>query len=318
MPLTVYEQASFFRRWHSLLHGGLSNFEIMKLMTDKPAIPSLKPVANSLASPNDVRPIHQQMLSQSRYFNRLQIAMVKAGENSGYMVESLNLLASYAEQEIKLRNEIKLWSFGTKLLLAVFALVVLIVLLNTPRYASVWYIKLLLVFVVLITLSTIIVILVKQTQKGQTQSDAIALQLPIFETGNRLAATSKFLFGLSMLYKAGCSLSESISIAADATGNSYISQRIGSISTLIYSGGTLAECLQKSEILDPETIHIIATGETSGSVDVSVHRLAEHYDQLARIELNKAYRILVTVIGTIVSLMVALWVILFYLSRLGG
>lgn len=287
----------------------------MDLMAQQPAIAKLGPIAKKLQLGKPDETMSSRMEQQSDVFSRLQIAMVQAGEKSGSLVEALELLANYAEFEVRLRNEIKKWTFGTKLLLGVFCLVVLIVATFASGRENPGYLRILIALGLVTCFIGFGVSIAKRTDQGRDWIEAAALRLPLFERGNRLAATAKFLLGLSMMYKAGCGLTESVGLAGDSSGNADISKRVRSIANSAQSGESLSTCLERSGALDPETIRIIATGESSGSVDISLNRLADHYDQMAQIEIQRAFRIFVGVIGGIVSVLVGIWIVLFYIGQ---
>lgn len=287
----------------------------MSHMAEHPASPALVEPARRLArAAAEGRFLSDEMAKMGRVFSRLQVGMVEAGEKSGGLVETLALLAKFADEELSLRQQLRAQTFYVKIVVVFFILTVAIVANFLPYAANLGYVRFVLVLGTMALLLWPTLKIMKWAGIGEEFSHTLALTAPMFAHGNRLAATSKFLYGVGFAYRAGIPVSQAMELAAEATGNVVFAQSVAKVSHMPREGVGIAQALEYSGILDPSTLAMMQTAELSGTVDVSTERLARHYHELAVIELGRNYRVLAVIIGGLIMLAVAIWIILFWLS----
>lgn len=291
--------------------------DAMSHLAEHPASPALAEPARRLArAAAEGRFLSDEMAKMGRVFSRLQVGMVEAGEKSGGLVETLALLAKFADEELSLRQQLRAQTFYVKVVIVFFILTVGIVAHFLPMAANLGYFRLVVTLGVIALIVWPALRIMKWTGIGEEFSHTLALTAPMFAHGNMLAAASKFLYGVGYAYRAGIPVSQAMELAAEATGNVAFAQSVARVSHMPREGIGVAEALECSGILDPPTLAMMKTAELTGSIDVSAERLARHYHELAVIEIGRNYRILALVIGGLIMLAVAIWIILFWLSYL--
>lgn len=99
---------------------------------------------------------------------------------------------------------------------------------------------------------------------------------------NRIKTKQKVIFSrqLATLVNAGLPLVQSLNNVYNQTSNKRLKEVISSITTEVESGSTLADAMSRHpEVFDNVYVNLVAAGETSGTLDVSLERYA---DQLER------------------------------------
>ncbi|MCH8274981.1 MAG: type II secretion system F family protein [Armatimonadetes bacterium] len=312
-PLSPQQQATFFRRWHTLENGGLTTHAAMDVIVRHPAMRGIERPARALRDMGlEGKTPSQAMERLGKTFSGLHIGMIRAAEQSGSLPQALGLLAGFAERELELRRSVQWATFHMKVTILVFVLVALFV------RAELWYLNILKWIALGALAFWGFLWVLRRSREGLDIIETAALRLPLFAKGNRLAATAKFLWGLSMLYKSGIGLSSAIELSADSCGNADLARRIRKAAPSVLTGRSLADCLKETGALDPETLGVVAVSEVSGDLDTSLDRLAEHYDRISKIELDKAYTLFVWMIWIIVAVLIGIWILLVHAGRMGA
>ena len=103
---------------------------------------------------------------------------------------------------------------------------------------------------------------------------------------NRVPTKEKVIFSrqLSTLINAGLPLVQSLQSVKAQTHNKALASIIGSVISEVEGGGTLADSLSKyPRVFDEVYVSLIAAGETSGTLDKSLERLAGQQEKDAEI-----------------------------------
>ncbi len=102
------ELAVFSRQFATLITSGLTLIRALTILVEQTEHPALsKVVADVRAQVERGVSLSAALGSHPKVFNRLYIAMVRAGEASGSLDKALLSLADTMEKQVKLRGEIK-------------------------------------------------------------------------------------------------------------------------------------------------------------------------------------------------------------------
>lgn len=120
---------------------------------------------------------------------------------------------------------------------------------------------------------------------------------------NRVPAKQKVLFSrqLSTLINAGLPLVQSLKSVGDQTHNAALKTIINGVISDVEGGGTLSDSLAKyPRVFDEVYVSLVAAGETSGTLDKSLERLANQQEKdaeiIAKVRGAMIYPILVLVV----------------------
>jgi len=114
------------------------------------------------------------------------------------------------------------------------------------------------------------------------------LRLPLIGRFARGSNTASFTRTLAILNGSGVELLEALRIAGQVTPNLAIKSAVGEAAISVREGGSLSQSLARSKLFPPITVHLIASGESSGqlaemldSAAVNQEREVQSYAEMA-------------------------------------
>jgi len=272
--------------------------------------------------------------AMSRYpevFPQVYTNMVRAGETSGRLGESLDRFISLAEREIKTRQRVKEATRYPKIvilsLLIAFAILITFVI---PRFAEIFAqfkTSLPLPTRVMIQINTIfhtywylvlfallgIPLLIRnylRTEKGRYSWDQCKIRIPVFGPLLLKVALSRFSYTFVMLNRSGIPILQTLEITASTINNVHLAQSITGILRKVREGRNFSDALKESEKFTPLVIQMVAVGESSGTLDEMLMRISEYYD----VEADNAIKKLSTYIEPTLILFLGVVVLLLALA----
>lgn len=108
--------------------------------------------------------------------------------------------------------------------------------------------------------------------------DRWILFLPVFGPLLRKAAVAKFSRTFSTMVSSGVPILSALDIVAKTSGNKTVELGVLEAKKSIAEGQTLAEPLEDTGVFPPMVIHMISIGETTGSLDSMLAKIADFYD----------------------------------------
>jgi len=220
-------------------------------------------------------------------FTDFHRAMIGAGEATGRLDVMLNRLSAALEQEYALRGAIKkeIW-YPAFTLVASFLLppIVDLVVFNNARMYFQDAIQPLLVAAGVILGIYVTTRLLSQFKAAY---DWLIASLPGIGGTVRMIALARFCRSLSSLYAAGLSFPDCLRAAAQATGNVYLAGRMMTAIPALQGGRGMAEALIATRIFPPMVMSMLGTGEQTGSVDATMDKVAEYYEEESAARLHR-------------------------------
>jgi len=145
----------------------------------------------------------------------------------------------------------------------------------------------------------------RTTAPGRLTSDAVLLRAPLAGPVLRHVAVSRVARTLSTLLAAGVPIVQALEIAARTAGNAVMERAIIATRTAIERGRPLAAPLRSSGVFPPLVVQMVHVGETTGSLDAMLARLADFYeeevDRSVRHLLTLLEPVLIVVLGAVVG-----------------
>jgi type IV pilus assembly protein PilC len=233
-------------------------------------------------------------------FSNLFCSMVKVGEESGTLEESLETLSLQMGKEHELKSKIQqAMMYPLMIMLTMVGIGAIIMVFVFPQlstfFASLhaelpWYTKLLIgtgnfitqkwYFVILIValLVSIFWAAVK-TKSGKRILDTIFLKIPILSSLVKKNNAAVMIRCLSSLMASGVPLVKSLEITAGTVGNSYFKDALQEAEEKVKKGEKLSISLKKHKNIFPfGAIEIMEVGEETGKSAVILKKLAEFYE----------------------------------------
>ncbi len=235
-----------------------------------------------------------------RVFSKLYINMVRAGETGGTLSTSLTRLADYLEKLEELKNNIRsAMVYPAILFLVGGGAVAVLLTVVIPQFsklfeemgqalplptkimlgisgmaADYWWALLLALIAGAVGLSLFL-----KNEQGRLLWDGMVLKLPLFGTLIRKIEVSRFSLTLATLLKSGVPVLPALEIVRSILGNRLIVGAMAHLRKGLKGGKGLSGPLQETGVFPPMAIHMITVGETSGTLDAMLEKVAKTYDR---------------------------------------
>ncbi|WP_110602278.1 type II secretion system inner membrane protein GspF [Salinicola lusitanus] len=105
--------------------------------------------------------------------------------------------------------------------------------------------------------------------------DALLLRLPRLGELIRLLDTGRLTRTLAILTRSGIALLEALRVSRDTLGNHGMREAVALIEQRVESGVSLHRAMQESGRFSPSLLHMVASGEASGTLDSMLERIAD-------------------------------------------
>jgi len=227
-------------------------------------------------------------------FTDLHLAMIAAGEESGGLDQMLLRISEYLESEFAMREMIKRETFMTKLEIAAAVFLPPLYIWVTQGWAAYshqvvqpamfWTSMLVLAFVsIRISLRSAVV---------RQAYDTVKAFIPWFGSTVRMLALAKFARAFASLYSAGVLIPRALTVSARVTGNSYFTAKISQAVDSLMNGATVAQALMITGAFPSMFVSMVNTGETTGSLDTMLSKVADFYEDEAKTRLHATVKML--------------------------
>lgn len=235
-----------------------------------------------------------------RAFPPLYRATVDAGEHSGHLDQVMIRLADYMEDQQKTRKQVQMASIYPGIL-TVIALLIVGFLLNSvvPEIVGVfastgeslpgptrallavseWVQQWWLATILAMVGAWLALVAWNRNPTRRRMSHRLILRLPLIGRVSRGFNTARFIGTVAILSGSGVPLVEGMRIASQVVSNLEIQARVQEAAVRVSEGGSLHKALTDAGHFRPMMLHMIASGEASGELDMMLQRTADAEDQ---------------------------------------
>jgi MSHA biogenesis protein MshG len=268
------------------------------------------------------------MQAHPKVFNDLFISMIHVGENTGQLEEAFKRLSENLELERDTIKRVKQATrYPTMVISSIFVALFIVNLFVIPKFASVFS-----KFGADLPLPTKVLVMTSEfcldywwliiglviagiygfkhwvaTEQGNYTWDKKKLNFPIVGVLFEQIALSRFTRNFAMMLSSGMAITHALAIAAEASGNKFISRRILDMKVGIERGDSLLRTARSTEIFTPLVLQMMAVGEETGSIDSLLDEVADFYDEEADYSLKRLSEaiepILIVAMGGIVLIL---------------
>jgi type IV pilus assembly protein PilC len=300
--ITLSEKSVFCRQLSISVEAGVplrDAFENIAVDMDNPTFGIV--LARVMKRLDDGMTMSQAISPESRVFDRLFVALIKAAEESGSITETLKYLALSMERADKLGRKIKsliaypifvgFFFIVVSLIMTVFVLPKFQTIFSSfggrlPKLTQVVFqintfivSNSALIFLVLAAI-IVLVVLYCRTPVGRLQRDSLLLRMPVVGPIIRKVSVARFCRNLGIMVKGGVPVTTAIEIATEILGNKAMESTLKATRERIMSGGDIAGSL------DPKTfprlvVRMVGVGEQSGRLPDVLDKVADLYEDQA-------------------------------------
>jgi type IV pilus assembly protein PilC len=237
-----------------------------------------------------------------KLFDQFYIGVIRAGEASGKVANSLDYLATHIEREYNLHQKIKgamiYPAFVLSVFIGVFFLATFFIIPKLSEVLTAFGGELPFMTKFIIYLSEFVrgggwlfiagIFLVlallpqyfKKTKKAKTFFDGIILKLPILGEFQKKINLSRFAENFSVLLEAGLPITQALKIVKEILSNSVYRKIITEAQDSVAKGERISSVFGLYPDKIPAfVIQMIATGEESGKLDDALMEIVDFYQQ---------------------------------------
>ena len=267
-------------------------------------------------------------------FNNLYISLVRSGEVSGKLAETLDELSQYLETIEDTQRKVKSAMYYPVFIIGILGLVLFGVFgflipqfkvvyeqlgLDLPYYTilfvnlSVWFQNNMFSLMFFIFLSFSILWILTLTDTGRLVKDKILLKVPLFGNLIQQNIISKFGKTFGILISAGVSVLESMDLIIKVVNNRVYELAIINAKKEIENGIGISQALKNTNVFPPIMIQLLSTGEETGEIDNLSLKASEFYSKQVNATVDRLTSIIEPLLIIFVGIVIGAVVIVTYL-----
>lgn len=326
----------FYRHLTTLLSAGIALTQCLHIAGQNCQNATLKHAINAIKT--DVQAgmtLAKAFGRHPKIFDRLSIALIDAGEESGQLETMLERLNRHHERTWQLKNKLaKVAKYPIAVLLT--AIVVSAVMLTqvVPSLAQMFVsmdkelplptqiVMAMSDFVVgyfwvlvvaMVSVLAVMGWLWRHSPKFHAHLATLSLRLPVLRSLTTKTANARFARTLATTFWAGTPLLTALQLAGKSTNHQTFIQATNVMAQHIHSGSKLHDAMSLSGLFTPMTLHMVQVGEESGKLTQMLERVADHHEQELSIQIDSLTGLIEPTVIIILGVLVGSLVVAMYL-----
>ena len=293
--------AVFCRQFATMIDAGVSLVRCLAVLEEQSGSGRLRGIIREIqGSVESGETLSRAMTRWPKVFTNLFVGLIRAGEVGGVLDETLNRLATFMEENERMRRKVKA-AMTYPVLVLIFATVVVIGMVTwiLPQFVSVfkdlgitdlpgptkiliqisnflttkWYMMIGGVFLFVVAFGQYI-----HTRIGRRHWDWVKLKVPVFGKLNHKICIARFSRTLSTLLVSGVPILQALETVAGTVDNEIMADAIMASRAAIREGEQIGDPLQRSGMFPPMVVQMVAIGEETGSLDAMLSKIADFYE----------------------------------------
>ena len=291
----------YCRQFATLIRAGVSLVEATSILSKQATSKPLKKALETVEE--DVRtgiPFSDAVRKHPKVFPELFVNMMKSGEATGNIDDTLERLANSYEKSFRLIKKVQsTLTYPAMLLVLIVVVVVFMLMFIVPTFVesfesmdaelptlTVWTVALgewlkqywwLPIGAVVIGV-IVFQFLYRNNKQFNYTVHYMLLKMPIFGPLLQKTAIARLTRTLSSLFSSAVPILQALTISEKISGNPVIGKVVLDARTSLEKGSTLTEPLEKSWIFPPMVTSMTKIGESTGSLDYMLEKIADFYE----------------------------------------
>lgn len=293
-PATV---SVFYSQFSDLLRAGVPPLRALDVLGKQTSNTVLKEVLDEVRDDlSGGQTLADAMLSHPNAFSPLHVAMIRAGEQGGFLEDVLTRIAIFTERQNELKSKlVGAMAYPAILLLVGTGIILFLLLSVVPKIRQFLTGDLpsITVFVFSacdflqahwqamgggLVLAVVMGVGIIRSKSGRAYFDRFQLKAPLMGRVVTLVAICRFCRVLGTLLQNGVPILQSLKIARDSAGNQVLCDAIEVATESVRTGASLAAPLGKSNLFPLDIVDMIAVGEESNNLDTVLVTIADSYE----------------------------------------
>jgi len=297
----VKELMIFFRQLAILVEARVPIVYALSAIKDQTENPFFKTVIEEIV--NDIQdglPFSDALKKKPEIFSSLSISIIKSGEASGNLKQSVEYVADSIEKNHNLSKKITSAFIYPAVVMAVFFVIGFVfVAFIIPKLTIVikdmgvdfpWYTKVVMVgsdfmavywWAVLLGIIGVVlgILFFLETRKGKEKMDRLKINMPVFGKIFQNIYITRFSENLAILLKGGIPIIRAVTLSSSVVNNSVYEELFLQVAYELKIGQNIHGVFQKSELIPPIVSQMIRVGEETGQLDLVLHHISTFYEQ---------------------------------------
>lgn len=327
---------TFFFNLEQLVRAGVPLLECLGDLRDSMEEPSFREIIASLVeSIESGKKLSQAMAEHPNAFDKITIALTRAGEDSGRLVEVFAHLTESLKWQDEMTAQTKTMMIypafvGTVVLAITFFLMIYLVpqlvgfikgmgqdipiqtrilLATSDFFVNYWYVMLLTPPLLFGAYKLALI------GKPELQYHVDNLKLHIRPTGPilRKIILARFANTFAMMYSSGITILDCIANSRDLVNNQVIARSLQNVMQEIEAGKNLTQSFQQTGIFPPLVVRMLKVGEATGQLDQALLNVSYFYDRDVKDSIKKVQALIEPTMTIVLGALLG-WVMLSVLS----
>lgn len=322
--VTATDRITFTRQFATLIGAGLPVAQSLRTVSEQTSSKPMQAVIDAISADVEAgRSVGDAFSKHPDVFNNVYLSLIKAGEVSGTLDESLKRIAAQEEKDAKMMSKIKGAMIFPMITLAVICVVFIYMMVEVVPHVESLYNDLheelpilskILVgikdfifafwWLVLIVVGVLVAALLqfKRTEPGIRFFANFKLNVPLFNGMMRTLYMARFSRTASILLATGVSVLDTMHISGESMNNVVVQESIEKAATEVQAGKGLSVSLKDKDYILDLVPQMAAIGEQSGKMDEMLGKAAQVYED----ELDEKVATISTLIEPIMMVAMAI------------
>lgn len=325
----------FNQEFATLIKAGLpilQSLEILHKRTSKPGFKSA--LAGVIEAVKGGSALSDAMAANPTFFPPLFTATVRAGEQSGALVDVLKRYIEYQKRMLAVRRKlVTSLAYPVFLVLALIAVMALFFLYIIPNFTQMYsdqagdlpfLTSVLIAFTNTMSRGTPFLMLGlvagaaglafwRKTGRGKETLDALVLKVPLARSLMTQYILAQLTRTLATVLRGGIPLVQALDTTAGVIGNRTIAHRLRESRRLLTEGSGLAAAFERTKLAPDITVRMIEVGESSGDLPQMLEDVSDFYEQEVETRLTVITTMIEPVLMLTMGIVIAVIVVALYL-----
>lgn len=298
--ISLTEKATFTRQLSTMITTGLTVSAALEILRNQSSSSLAYVIDDISKNVEGGSSLAEAMSRHPKVFDRVYVALVRAGETAGVLDNILSRLADNLEKQRAFASKVKgAMIYPVIIIVGMIAVTSLMMIVVIPKMMSLygefqaelplatkilvgisnfmvnfWYIMLAIIIGLIWTGRSF-----RKTEFGRKRTDEIILTVPVFGNLQTQIVLTEMTRTLGLLVGAGISIVEALDITAEAMNNMVFRDELKEASKQVEKGLSLATTISYYDDFPPIVSHMLSVGEETGKMDEVLTKLSHYFEQ---------------------------------------
>ncbi len=325
----------FNQEFMTLVKAGLPIMQALEILHHRMERPGLRSaLAALIEAVRGGTSLSEAMTAHPAVFPPLYTSTVRAGEQSGALVDVLRRYIAYQKRMLAVRAKVRNALFyPVFLVLATIAVITLFFLYIIPNFTQMYsdqagslplLTSLLIGFARLVTdFAPLIALFLaaavggllawRRTDGGRRSLDGLKLRVPLVRSLMLQYILAQLTRTLSTVLRGGIPLVQALETTGGVIGNRVVAGKLAEARELVTGGVSLADAFERTDLAPAMTVRMIEVGESSGDLPQMLEDVADFYEQEVENRVASLTSLIEPVLMLTMGVVIAVIVVALYL-----